>query len=446
MSELSPRLDLPYISAAQAQKHVTHNEALRLLDGLAQLTLKGFGATTPPATPADGDMYALGPAPTGAWAANPGSLALWSDNAWLFIQPKEGWLAWGEAEAELRAYSSGNWEEVVPTLQNLESLGINTTADPINRLALASEASLFSHDGNGHQLKINKAATTDTASLLYQSNWTGHAEMGLTGDNDFHIKVSSDGTAWKNALEVRASDGTVRGDAVQANNLDTTTGRLLRMTTDRGPFDLGSKRPTILSGSLNDVQNGGVNRFLCWNTGATDVPWNYGVGMQFMAFDTTGNQLAFRRGGAPAMAFRATVTSAPTFSEWFEVFHTGNAVGTVSATPGIGSSIMERGSNANGEYVRLIDGTQICTHSVTIADVNTADGAGFRNTTGVTWTFPANFIGGTLPSLSGSVNDAGHVWPTFYCNSASMATIHAKSFTAHAGAVTAHVTAIGRWF
>ncbi len=34
MSDNSPRLDLPDIQAAQAQKHVTHNEALRVLDVL----------------------------------------------------------------------------------------------------------------------------------------------------------------------------------------------------------------------------------------------------------------------------------------------------------------------------------------------------------------------------------------------------------------------------
>lgn len=34
MSDLSARLDLPLIKPSQAQKHVTHNEALQILDGL----------------------------------------------------------------------------------------------------------------------------------------------------------------------------------------------------------------------------------------------------------------------------------------------------------------------------------------------------------------------------------------------------------------------------
>ena len=44
----TPRLVLPAIEAAQAQKHVTHNEALTLLDALTQLAVESRTLTTPP--------------------------------------------------------------------------------------------------------------------------------------------------------------------------------------------------------------------------------------------------------------------------------------------------------------------------------------------------------------------------------------------------------------
>ena len=66
-----------------------------------------------------------------------------------------------------------------------EVLGVNAVADEVNRLAVASEASLFSHDGAGHQVKVNKAAAGDTASLLFQTGWSGRAEMGTTGSDAF---------------------------------------------------------------------------------------------------------------------------------------------------------------------------------------------------------------------------------------------------------------------
>lgn len=82
-----------------------------------------------------------------------------------------------------------------------------TSWDSANRLAVASQAALFSHAGAGFQLKLNKAASGDTGSLVFQTNYTGHAEMGLAGSNDFAIKVSPDGSAWSTGLAL-AGDGT----------------------------------------------------------------------------------------------------------------------------------------------------------------------------------------------------------------------------------------------
>lgn len=92
-------------------------------------------------------------------------------------------------------------------LQNLSLLGVNATADSTNRLSVSSAAALFNHDGNGIQLKLNKNAVSDTASLLYQTSWSGRAEIGTTGNDDFHFKVSADGTSWKDALIVDGSSG-----------------------------------------------------------------------------------------------------------------------------------------------------------------------------------------------------------------------------------------------
>lgn len=93
-------------------------------------------------------------------------------------------------EDSLITYDGTNW--IAPSLQNVPLLGVNTTADAINKLAVASAAILFNNIGNGCQIKINKAATGDTASFLFQTNFNGFAELGTTGDDDFHLKVSDD--------------------------------------------------------------------------------------------------------------------------------------------------------------------------------------------------------------------------------------------------------------
>jgi Protein of unknown function (DUF2793) len=70
------------------------------------------------------------------------------------------------------------------------------TADATNRLSINSPASLFNHTGAGHKVKVNKAAAIDTGSFLFQTGFSGRAEFGLTGSDDFQIKVSADGAAW----------------------------------------------------------------------------------------------------------------------------------------------------------------------------------------------------------------------------------------------------------
>jgi len=208
MTENSPRLGLPYLMPAQAQKHVTHNEALERLDLLAQCVLAGLGSVTPPATPAPGETHALGAAPTDAWAGHAGEIAYWTGVAWTFTAPREGWRAWDAAGGRAVAYTGTAWEEIAPArLDNLEGLGVGTAADAVNRLAVASEAALFSHAGGDHRLVVNKAGPGDTAALLLQSGWSGRAEIGLAGSDDVALKVSADGSSWRTALAADAASG-----------------------------------------------------------------------------------------------------------------------------------------------------------------------------------------------------------------------------------------------
>jgi hypothetical protein len=205
-------LALPYIEAAQAQKHVTHNEALRVLDVIVQLSVIDRDLMAPPGDPADGDRYLVADGGTGNWAGKDLQVAAWQDGGWVFHLPRPGWLCWIADENLLVAWDGEGWIEVgavMGTLSGPETLGINALANETNRLAVASEAVLFNHDGSGHQLKINKNEDTDTASLLYQTGFSGRAEMGLTGDDDYHFKVSADGETWSEAIVIDRTTGEV---------------------------------------------------------------------------------------------------------------------------------------------------------------------------------------------------------------------------------------------
>jgi hypothetical protein len=112
--------------------------------------------------------------------------------------------------AELAVLQAGTWTSFVTNGGTaLAKLGINATADLTNRLAVGADASLFTHAGTAHRLKLNKASAADTASLLYQDNFSSRAEIGLTGDDAFHVKVSPNGSSWFEALNIAQGSGLV---------------------------------------------------------------------------------------------------------------------------------------------------------------------------------------------------------------------------------------------
>lgn len=217
--DTTPNLALPYIAAAQAQKHVTHNEAIRALDALVQLSVIDRDLTVPPSVPVNGERYIIPAAASGAWAGHTGKIAAYQDGAWAIYPMAEGWVAWVADEDILVVWNGSDWSPLsggggVVTVNPAPLVGVNVTADATNKLAVKSDAVLLSHDdvtpGSGDMRQVlNKAAIGNTVSQLYQSNWSGRAETGLTGNDDFHVKVSSDGTSWKEAIVVDRASGNV---------------------------------------------------------------------------------------------------------------------------------------------------------------------------------------------------------------------------------------------
>lgn len=236
MDETTALLKLPYIMPSQAQKHVTHNEALRMLDAILHIKVEDSGRTEPPDDPADGQRHALGAEPAGAFAGRAGHIAAFQDGAWNFHEPRAGWVIWDVAAAALLVHDGSGWVPAAPDPETLPLLGLNTSADATNRLAVASPATLLTHDGGGHQLKINKAEAGATASLLFQTAWSGRAEMGLAGTDDFSIKVSADGSLWNTALVADRATGNVSTPA----RLGVGTSEPLATAHVAGAMALGS--------------------------------------------------------------------------------------------------------------------------------------------------------------------------------------------------------------
>lgn len=281
MSQQTENLQLPFIQAAQAQKHVTHNEALEVLDVTVQLTIQNFDRLTPPANPSAGEAWALGATPVDAWDGQAGAIAAWQGGGWIFVTPKEGWRAWGMQPEEMRVYRAGTWGPLV-SFDNLARVGINATADSTNRLAVSSDATLLNHAGSGHQVKVNKATESDTAALLYQTGFSGRAELGLAGNDDFSLKVSADGTNFREALRVDAATGIsvahcVTGGAI---NLDPDT-----LNTVNTPSKCGFVLITVFrtqDGSNPRPQHSGI---FIYDSAATPSCLSVGSGPGIVCYD-----------------------------------------------------------------------------------------------------------------------------------------------------------------
>ena len=98
MGLVSDRLKLPLLAAAQAQKEVTHNEALALADIAMQAVVQSVAPATVPTSPVVGQCWIVGVAPAGAWAGRAGNIAGWTSGGWRFVVPFEGMQAWSVAD------------------------------------------------------------------------------------------------------------------------------------------------------------------------------------------------------------------------------------------------------------------------------------------------------------------------------------------------------------
>ena len=217
MSQTTDLLCLPYIMAAQAQKHVTHNEALRKLDAILHLSVRADDASEPSDPPADGDRYIVPQGASGVFEGQDGTIAIYVDGGWTFHAPANGWMAWVEARQQSVILHNGNWQifaagGTTGTGGNGETaprFGINAAADDINRLTVRSAASLFTAQEADHRLTVNRSAQTDVSSLVFQTGFAAGAEIGLLESNFLQFKTGPDGSAMQTALAVHRSTGMV---------------------------------------------------------------------------------------------------------------------------------------------------------------------------------------------------------------------------------------------
>jgi hypothetical protein len=241
----TPNLGLPFIEGGQAQKHVTHNEALRILDAAIQISVLDVSHTSPPSSPAEGERHVVAAGATGAWAGHVNAIATWQDGAWAHLVPHVGWCVWSVADDVMFVFDGAHWRDLRNlAVDNLPRLGVNTTASSPNLFSVKSNAALLAainiaDGGSGDaRLQISKESAAKTASVFFSDAFSGRAEFGLAGSDAFKLKVSPDGSSW-----------------VDAFSIDQTSGNL---TLPRGLVLSGVIAPAQITANQNDYNPAGI--------------------------------------------------------------------------------------------------------------------------------------------------------------------------------------------
>jgi hypothetical protein len=135
MTSTSDRLVLPFIAPGQAQKEMTHNEALALVDMLVQPVVQAIAPAAVPASPALGQCWIVGASANGAWLGHDDALACWTSGGWRFVSAFEGMSVWSVADQMTAVRQGAVWMvgEVNARhirINNLQTLGARQPAIP----------------------------------------------------------------------------------------------------------------------------------------------------------------------------------------------------------------------------------------------------------------------------------------------------------------------------
>ncbi|MFK7880363.1 DUF2793 domain-containing protein [Roseobacter sp.] len=216
MADISSSLSLPFIQPSQAQKHVTHNEALRILDVVTQLAVLADDQSTPPQSPAEGDRYIIDSSATDAWSGHVGDVALFENGGWQFFSPKSGWRAYVTSREALIVHDGSDWIDLDSAeIQDIEAFGLGMTSLPDTpfaaKLNTALWTGLYQADGGTGSMitRLNKENAPDDAGFVFQQDFNTRGLFGLFGSNNLRLATSTDGIVFQEGLSVDVATGIV---------------------------------------------------------------------------------------------------------------------------------------------------------------------------------------------------------------------------------------------
>lgn len=165
------QLGLPLLQPAQSQKHVTVNEAMARLDGLAMLTLASRSMTLPPAAVVDGTCYGVPAGAVNEWSGYDGQVAISTNGGWDFAEPRRGWRAMILDEGVQALHDGSDWRAGMATLSP-KNAGLSFDIAEIDHVLSAGPVSVTSAVIPANSVVIGVTARVVTPIGGTLSSWS----------------------------------------------------------------------------------------------------------------------------------------------------------------------------------------------------------------------------------------------------------------------------------
>lgn len=218
------QLGLPLVQGAQAQKHVTVNEALARLDGMVMLSIQSQAVTTPPAVRADGQAWAVPIGAVNEWAGQDGTLAVARNGGWDFVVPKRGWRAFVLDEGMPSIHDGNNWRAGMATLSP-QNAGMAIKVAQIDHVVTAGASSVTASLIPANAVVVGASARVVGALTGSLTSWAlgnpgavGRYGSGLgLGANAYARGILGQPTAFYSPtpMQLDATGGTFSGGMVR---------------------------------------------------------------------------------------------------------------------------------------------------------------------------------------------------------------------------------------
>ncbi|WP_417691556.1 DUF2793 domain-containing protein [Roseibium sp.] len=227
------RFHFPFIAASQAQKEVTHNEALARLDALAHLVLLDRDLTAPPAA-SDGDSYLVATGGSGDWAGQDGNIASYVDGAWGFYPAVLGMLAYVADEGTLAVYTAVGWKNYGALLSEVATVS-RSPSGAESRIGTVEEELTLSGASVSSSIVI-----PDRAIVFGVSSRTTEA---VTGVWQYHVGISGEAEKFGGYLGI--AEGSTNAGVIGPQAFYADTPILITANGDTGSFTGGKVRVVI---------------------------------------------------------------------------------------------------------------------------------------------------------------------------------------------------------